>query len=209
MIYNMDECYLEALRARDPAAEEHLVCTLSRHLKTSLRKRFRSTEIVEDAMQETLLRVLVYFRSGKTLRAASNLQSFAKAVSLYVSFEMLRDKAYRNTTTDNGPESVDQLPNPEAHVISDQQKQLVMRALCNVDGKDAYLLRRIYLEDADKDQVCRELNVSRGYLRVLLHRAKLRFKSAVQVMEQHTFRASAGTPPARAELHAPLQWKAS
>jgi hypothetical protein len=32
-------------------------------------------------------------------------------------------------------------------------------------------------EGRDKDEVCRELNVDRGYLRVLLHRAKARFRT--------------------------------
>jgi RNA polymerase sigma-70 factor (ECF subfamily) len=33
------------------------------------------------------------------------------------------------------------------------------------------------LEDRCKDEVCKDLNVDRGYLRVLLHRAKQSFKA--------------------------------
>jgi len=39
------------------------------------------------------------------------------------------------------------------------------------------LLRAIFLEEQDKDAVCRDFGVDRDYLRVLLHRAKLSFKS--------------------------------
>jgi RNA polymerase sigma-70 factor (ECF subfamily) len=37
-------------------------------------------------------------------------------------------------------------------------------------------LRWLFFEERDKDEICRELNVDRGYLRVLLHRAKVRFR---------------------------------
>jgi RNA polymerase sigma-70 factor (ECF subfamily) len=38
-------------------------------------------------------------------------------------------------------------------------------------------LREIFLEEKDKDEVCRDFGVDRDYLRVLLHRAKQSFKS--------------------------------
>jgi RNA polymerase sigma-70 factor (ECF subfamily) len=38
------------------------------------------------------------------------------------------------------------------------------------------LLREIFLDERDKDEVCRDFGVDRDYLRVLLHRAKQSFK---------------------------------
>jgi RNA polymerase sigma-70 factor, ECF subfamily len=35
----------------------------------------------------------------------------------------------------------------------------------------------VFLDGQDKDEVCRDFQVDRGYLRVLLHRAKQTFKS--------------------------------
>ena len=43
--------------------------------------------------------------------------------------------------------------------------------------RDRRLLREVYLEERDKDEVCRDFGVDREYLRVLLHRAKQAFKS--------------------------------
>jgi RNA polymerase sigma-70 factor (ECF subfamily) len=34
----------------------------------------------------------------------------------------------------------------------------------------------VFLEERDKDEVCRDFGVDRNYLRVLLHRAKQTFK---------------------------------
>ena len=39
------------------------------------------------------------------------------------------------------------------------------------------LLHWLFFEEADKDEVCRRLDIDRNYLRVLLHRAKQRFKT--------------------------------
>jgi RNA polymerase sigma-70 factor, ECF subfamily len=43
--------------------------------------------------------------------------------------------------------------------------------------KDRKLLRAIFLEEKDKEAVCREFGVGRDYLGVLLHRAKDKFKA--------------------------------
>jgi RNA polymerase sigma-70 factor, ECF subfamily len=43
-------------------------------------------------------------------------------------------------------------------------------------AKEKDLLRWIFFDDRDKDEVCRELSVDRNYLRVLLHRAKAHFR---------------------------------
>jgi RNA polymerase sigma-70 factor (ECF subfamily) len=38
-------------------------------------------------------------------------------------------------------------------------------------------LQAVFIDERDRDQVCREFNVDRDYLRVLLHRAKQEFKT--------------------------------
>ena len=38
------------------------------------------------------------------------------------------------------------------------------------------LLSWLFFEERDKDAICRQLKIDRNYLRVLLHRAKARFR---------------------------------
>lgn len=57
---------------------------------------------------------------------------------------------------------------------------MVRRALEDLDSKDQELLRRIVLEEHDKEMVCKEFQVSREYLRVLLHRATQRLRAALK-----------------------------
>ncbi len=42
--------------------------------------------------------------------------------------------------------------------------------------RDRSLLKAVFLDERDRDEVCREFGVEREYLRVLLHRAKQEFK---------------------------------
>jgi RNA polymerase sigma-70 factor (ECF subfamily) len=51
----------------------------------------------------------------------------------------------------------------------------VQRVLAKLPPKDRNILRAVFFEQRDKNEVCLELGVSREYLRVLLHRAKQQF----------------------------------
>ena len=46
--------------------------------------------------------------------------------------------------------------------------------------KDRDILQRVCLEEEERGEICEEYNVSRGYLRLLLHRARLRFRFLVR-----------------------------
>lgn len=56
-----------------------------------------------------------------------------------------------------------------------QRKATVRLVLKELPGRERDLLQQVFLEEQDKDEVCQRLGVDRGYLRVLLHRARLRF----------------------------------
>jgi len=43
--------------------------------------------------------------------------------------------------------------------------------------RDRQLLQSVLLDDRDKDEVCAEFDITRDYLRVLVHRAKQSFKT--------------------------------
>jgi RNA polymerase sigma-70 factor (ECF subfamily) len=42
------------------------------------------------------------------------------------------------------------------------------------------LLRAVFLDEQDKDEVCRDYGVERAYLRVLLHRARRRLRDLLE-----------------------------
>ena len=185
MEYAFDETYLQGLRDRDPLVENHLVASFARKVRMRLRFRLRSPEIVEDATQETLLRVLAYFRAGKTLRRACTLPSFVNAVCTNVSLEMLRADRHEDQIPETIPDPVDSRADPECSALAEEQKRMVRDALGHLPEKDQRLLQRVFFEEADKDQVCCEFKTNREHLRVLLHRARVRFKTVVQQNQEY------------------------
>lgn len=184
-----DESYLQALACRDARTENDLVSVFSRAIKIKLRTHLRSPHAVDDAYQETMLRVFTYFRLGKTLRTPASLPAFIHSVSANVALEMVRAYRKDGCSCDEIPEPVDAKADPERDAISSECRETVQHILRELSYKDQELLRRICLDEEDRDEVCRELQVTRDYLRLLLHRARLRFKAVIQ---SETAKASFG-----------------
>ena len=65
----------------------------------------------------------------------------------------------------------------EGMLVTKQAAERVRQILEEMPQKDRNLLRAIFLEEKEKDAVCREFGVDRNYLRVLLHRAKDKFRA--------------------------------
>jgi RNA polymerase sigma factor (sigma-70 family) len=175
-----DDAYLAALQRHDPVIEEHLVCYFSKTLKGHLRRRLRCTQAVEDGTQETLFRVLTYFRAGKTLRAASNLPAFVNSVSINVSLELLRAETRDEPLDKDFDCAPDIRANPELSVIARERAETIRRTLVQLSLKDQQILESVFLKEADKDQICEELCTTRDHLRVLLYRARRRFRAAAE-----------------------------
>jgi RNA polymerase sigma-70 factor (ECF subfamily) len=58
-----------------------------------------------------------------------------------------------------------------------QTADTVRNILDDLGERDRRLLKEVFLDERDKDDVCRDFGIDRNYLRVLLHRAKQTFKS--------------------------------
>lgn len=52
-------------------------------------------------------------------------------------------------------------------------------ALAKLPAQDQQILKMLFLEEADADAVCRSFDVERDHLRVLVHRAKSRFRNVL------------------------------
>jgi RNA polymerase sigma-70 factor (ECF subfamily) len=174
-----DEQFARALGDGDAEAETFLVEHFTRVVQIKLRARLRAAELIQDGVQETFLRVIRFFRSGKTLDNPAALPGFIHSVCQNVALELLRAHTRQAQIPENAPEAEDPGSGPESLAAKEERRRLVGRILDEMPEKDRLLLRRVCLEEEDKDQVCRDLHVDRGYLRVLLHRARVRFRAAL------------------------------
>ena len=61
-------------------------------------------------------------------------------------------------------------------MAGEEERTQIRGVLSELPEKDRKILRWLFFEERDKDEVCRVLQVDREYLRVLVHRAKQRFR---------------------------------
>jgi RNA polymerase sigma-70 factor (ECF subfamily) len=177
---SFDEKCLEALGEHDPSAEERLVSAFAEPVKCALRSRLRRSQTVEDATQETLFRVLKYFRQGKTLKSPQSLFAFVSSVSTNVSLELIRLDSRCKQLDENAVDPADHRAGPERLTLENDTKRIIHSILGKLPKNDQRVLRSVCLEEADKDELCRELHTNRNHLRVVLHRARRRFKVVAQ-----------------------------
>jgi len=172
-----DERYITGIRNRDPEVESHFVAYFKMPVWLKAKRQLRAPDLAEDAVQETVLRVLRYFRSGKKLEFPERLPAFVQSICHNVTLEMLRAKSRFRQVAENSPDPVDTRHSQELQVITEERKQMVRDVLAQLPVKDRELLQQAMLEDVDKEELCRRLGVDQKYLRVLLFRARQRFRA--------------------------------
>jgi RNA polymerase sigma-70 factor, ECF subfamily len=176
-LQSFDESYVERLQAGDFRTQEHFVAYFSELIQLKLRSRLHSPQAIEDVRQETFTRVFTALRGGK-IRQPDRLGAFVNSMCNNVLLEH-----YRASSRDSSLDDEEQQDFPATNVdvlgavAAKQMGEKIREILEEVPERDRRLLREIFLEERDKDDVCRDFGVDREYLRVLLHRAKQSFKS--------------------------------
>jgi len=170
--------YVENLRAGDPGTQEHFVGYFSELIHLKLRPRLNSPQAIEDVSQETFARVLATLRTEGALRQPERLGAYVNTVCNNVLLEHYRSSARSQPFEDDEPLQIpavgrDALDQVAARQISGKVREILM----DMPDRDRSLLNAVFLEEEDRDEVCRKFGVDREYLRVLLHRAKAGFKS--------------------------------
>lgn len=174
--FSFDATYLQRLRDGDSPTEQHFVAYFSKLLLIKLRSRLRSSPAVDDLRQETFVRVLKALRTEGGIRDPERLGSFVNSVCNNVLQEFYRSSPQVAASDENPNEPPDPTIDLDGMLDTKQIRQQVRQTLDRLPDKDRRLLRAIFLEEKDKDEVCRAFGVDRDYLRVLLHRAKQNFR---------------------------------
>jgi len=176
--HSFDAEYVESLCAGDPQAQQHFAVYFTDLLQLKLRSRLQSQQAIEDVRQETLARVLTVLRRDGGLRQPERLGAFVNMVCNHVLSEHYRSTG-RSESLD--AEGRPQLPAGGADALemasAGEIKEKVREILLSMEPRDRMLLKAVFLDERDRDEVCREMGVDRDYLRVVLHRAKQEFKA--------------------------------
>jgi RNA polymerase sigma-70 factor (ECF subfamily) len=175
---SFDQSYLERLRAGDFRAQEHFGAYFGALIQIKLRSRLKSPEAIEDVRQETFTRFFVALRDGRVLQPES-LGSYVNSICNHVLLEHYRAGSRLDSLDDE--EKPREFPAKGTDLLTilatKEMEKKVREILEQLSERDRRLLREVFLEERDKDEVCRDFGVDRDYLRVLLHRAKQAFKS--------------------------------
>ncbi|HXI30120.1 MAG TPA: sigma-70 family RNA polymerase sigma factor [Vicinamibacterales bacterium] len=184
--FSFDGEYVRRLIAEDPDTERHFTEYFGDLLSLKLRSRLRSPAQIEDVRQETFVRVLTALKKKGSLESPEGLGAFVNSVCNNVLLETYRSKARTSAIDDEPGEPEDDEPSAEWKVLKSEEQLRVREAIAGLPDRDKDLIRWLFFEDRAKDDVCRELNIDRNYLRVLFHRAKQRFRERFIAVDQQT-----------------------
>jgi len=112
------------------------------------------------------------------LRQPERLGAFVNSICNNVLFEYYRSSSRSESLDEEGrPELPAKGADAFDMVVSKQITVKVREILLDMPTRDRMLLKAVFLDERDRDEVCGEFGVDREYLRVLLYRAKKDFKA--------------------------------
>jgi RNA polymerase sigma-70 factor, ECF subfamily len=174
--FPFDDEYVRRLREGDRETWQHFEAYFRDLLLIKLSRKLNSKQAIEDVRQEVYKRVLMKLSE---LEDGRKLGAFVNSVCNRVLWESYRDAARSSGSPHDSTENdIADQTNLLEELITRESDARVRRVLSRLKPpRDAEILRAIFLDDGDKAEVCRRFGVDRTYLRVLLHRAKEKFRS--------------------------------
>ena len=191
-LFSFDGAYVRRLREGDPSTEMHFVAYFSQLLGIKLRARYLATDVIEDLRQETFIRSLREIRTENGIRHPERLGAFVNSVCNNVLREHYRASSRTQPVEDSHLEASGKILNIDILLITEQNRQQVRKVLATLPTRDQALLRAMFFEEKEKDEICNEFGVDRDYLRVLFLRAKDRFRRALEQDQPHRKQSTSG-----------------
>jgi len=176
-LFSFDATYVERLTAGDPAVVEHFNEYFGELIFIKLRARQYSSHTIDDIRQETFLRVFQVLRKDG-LRQPERIGAFVNTVCNNITLEFGRAGS-RITFLEEAPDTPDESIDSERKLIEQERRVQLRALLARMPARNQKLLTAVFLEERPPDEVCDELGIDRGYLRVLLFRARTQLREAV------------------------------
>jgi len=127
---------------------------------------------VDDLVQESLVR---FFRAEQRnqIRNTEEFGAFLNGVCRNVILEYRR-RVRREPVMEPDMPIPDAGTRPEAEIF--EMRDAINNGLAELAERDRMILRALYLEGKEKEDICKEWNMSDAQFRVVLFRAKERFR---------------------------------
>jgi RNA polymerase sigma-70 factor (ECF subfamily) len=173
--YIFDAEYLNKLKERDVAIENHFFSYFTSRLKAKLRGRLSPSELIDDVIQETFFRVFVAIHSEQGIRKPQCLGAFVHSVCNHVLLEFYRAKRPHCALEDIPIEPSDKTATAEQMLVGEAAHALVLKTFSRLSRHDQEILQAVFIEERDRKEMCRKLRIRRASLRVRVHRARRQF----------------------------------
>lgn len=164
----------------DRAAESELIACYARGVRLILLKRTGNPQLASDLCQDTFVVTLRKLRAGE-LRNPDSLAAFISQTAVNISIRHFRNE-------ERYEYSADEIIGQQLALTDKKDEQLDGRTTrVMLDGvlkqlavaRDREILRRFYLSDDDKDEICRDLQLSPAHFDRVLYRAKQRMRELI------------------------------
>jgi len=129
---------------------------------------------VEDLVQETLSRFIRASQRDQ-IRNTEEFGPFINGVCRNVILEYRR-RVKREPTLDDDSRVPEQGVRPDAEIL--EMRDAIDSGLAGLAERDRAILRSLYLEGKEKEDICAEWKMTDAQFRVVLFRAKERFRRA-------------------------------
>lgn len=168
--------YVVRLRQGDRDARDHFVCHFQPVVRAWLRRRVRSIHLRQDIAQDTFARIFAFLHEGGRIEHPERLASFVTGVARNILRERFRKDSPLGGLEPGEMVILDSRPQPEDILLRRERAARVHEVLSILPERDREILRKLFFDGVHRDEICAEMGVDRGYLRVLVHRASNNFR---------------------------------
>lgn len=183
---NMETAALcQRIRAGDEHAERDLFISYRRGVVLMLQRRLTDRWLAEDLANDALREVLEILRT-RPLEQPDKLAAFIHGVALNLARNARRKQARQKTDSDTETveTTVDQTGDPATLSMRASLARTVREILATLPvARDRLILIRYYLNEDDKDEICRDLQLSGEHFDRVVHRARQRMRAQIEELE--------------------------
>ena len=150
-------------------------------LRALILRRVRDPEVAADILQDAAVTTLEKLQNGEIARP-ENIGGYLYRVAI----NHLRNHCRKDRSAVSSADDLENLASqdndPEWNLIGRPQWAAAVRRVLGElpTARDRDLLIRFYLQDEDKDDICRELNLSEEHFNRVIFRARNRFRKLLE-----------------------------
>jgi RNA polymerase sigma-70 factor (ECF subfamily) len=169
------------IRSGDRDAEAELVRRYLRGVGIIVRQSCSDRSACEDLTQDTLRIAIEKIRAG-AVRDPERLSGFVASLARNLVIEHARRTKGRESAGGEDAGSIrDPAAGPLDRLLQDERDAIVRRLLDELPTeRDRAILRRYYLDEQDKDEICAALGLTREHFTRVLFRARQRYRESLE-----------------------------